>query len=204
MKRKKQWMMAALLCLLACSICGCEKQVITVAGIVDPELAGEEYIEMKQFEIKEVLHNGKEEINSCVILIPKGYVESETTPGMYVHERQPLDSSNIYYTVWQGTGEGAVSDALTGEEYETLLENAYRENGQEIDLVIQEFQRNDMNGIPGYKIRSYYELDRKRVEQLTYLIQARDTHVITYSQLSDDELMMDFEIADGEIKLILD
>lgn len=202
MKKRKKIIASLLLCILAGGICGCEKQVITVAGIEDPELAKEEYIEMKEFEFKEIEHNGKEEIHSCVILIPVGYVESETIPSMYVHERQPLDSSNIYYSVSPGTGDGAISDTLTQEEYEQLLEKAYADQGQKIDVVIQKFQRNDMNGIPGYKIRSYYELDRKRVEQLTYLIQARDTHVITYSQLSDDELMPDFEITDGEIKLI--
>ena len=44
--------------------------------------------------------------------------------------------------------------------------------------------------------------DNKRVQQLAYIIQARDTHIITYNQLSDDELLADFEISEGEIRLV--
>ena len=40
------------------------------------------------------------------------------------------------------------------------------------------------------------------IQQLTYLVLAEDTYTITYSQSQDDELMADFEISDGEIKLV--
>ena len=70
------------------------------------------------------------------------------------------------------------------------------------DITIEEFSRNDMEGVPGYKIRSSFEVDNKRVQQLAYIIQARDTHIITYNQLSDDELLADFEISEGEIRLV--
>ena len=202
MLRKKWRYLAACIGVLLLGLCGCQKEVITVAGIQDPELTENSYIQIENFELKEIEHNGKNEVASCVILIPAGYVESETIPGMYVHERYPLDSSNIYYTVSPGTGDGTVSDTLTQKDYEDLLENAYKDNGQKVDVVITEFEQNDMQEIPGYKIRSYYELDNKRVEQLTYIIQARDTHVITYSQLSDDELLADFEVSEGEIRLV--
>ena len=59
-----------------------------------------------------------------------------------------------------------------------------------------------MEGVPGYKIRSSFEVDNKRVQQLAYIIQAKDTHIITYNQLSDDELLADFEISEGEIRLV--
>ena len=36
----------------------------------------------------------------------------------------------------------------------------------------------------------------------TYLVLAQDTYTITYSQSEDDELMADFEISDGIIKLV--
>lgn len=202
MSVKKYGILMAGLSLLVLIMSGCQKQVITVAGIQDPELTEENYIAIEDFELKDVENNGKEEIDSCVVLIPAGYVESQTVPGMYVHERYPLDSSNIYYTVCPGTGEGTVSDILTQSDYEKLLEKAYKDKGEKVDVIIQEFKQKDMDGIPGYEIRSYYELDNKRVEQLTYIIQASDTHVITYSQLSDDELLADFEVSEGEIKLV--
>ena len=34
------------------------------------------------------------------------------------------------------------------------------------------------------------------------MILGEDTYTITYSQMSDDELMADFEISDGEIRLV--
>ena len=114
----------------------------------------------------------------------------------------PLDSSNIYYTVLEGTGDGAVPDNLTSDSFEKELEDAYAKQGENVDITIEEFSRNDMEGVPGYKIRSSFEVDNKRVQQLAYIIQARDTHIITYNQLSDDELLADFEISEGEIRLV--
>ena len=146
--------------------------------------------------------SGREEVQCCAVLIPAGYVESEEIPGMYVHERNPLDSSNIYYTASEGDVGGAVSDKLSKESYEKIVENAYKENGQEIDLTIESFEEIDMEGVPGYKIRSSYEVEGGEVEQLAYLILAENTYTITYSQMADDDLMADFEISDGEIKLV--
>ena len=61
---------------------------------------------------------------------------------------------------------------------------------------------NPLEGVPGYKIRSSYEVEGGEVEQLAYLILAENTYTITYSQMADDDLMADFEISDGEIKLV--
>ncbi len=61
-----------------------------------------------------------------------------------------------------------------------------------------------MNGFPGYKIRSTFDIGDGEIEQLAYLILAENTYTITYSQMSDDELMVDFEISDGQIRLVRD
>ena len=89
MKRK-----LILLASMALFLTGCGQKMITVAGIQSEE-EGEQtqYIEMKEFELKEpeAQANG-EEADYCVVMIPLGYHESEEIPGMYVHERNPLDS----------------------------------------------------------------------------------------------------------------
>ncbi len=199
--RKTKLFIAAMAVFL---LTGCSSEVITVTGTIseeEPETAT--YIEMKEFELKEAkTESGREEVQCCAVLIPAGYVESEEIPGMYVHERNPLDSSNIYYTASEGDVGGAVSDKLSKESYEKIVENAYKENGQEIDLTIESFEEIDMEGVPGYKIRSSYEVEGGEVEQLAYLILAENTYTITYSQMADDDLMADFEISDGEIKLV--
>ena len=119
---KKVTMIGSII-MLACCFTGCEKEVITVAGIQNPEVREDQYIVVENFELKQIEDNGKDAIACCAILIPAGYVESSTVPGMYVHSLSPLDSSNIYYTVLEGTGDGAVPDNLTSDSFEKELED---------------------------------------------------------------------------------
>lgn len=189
--------------LLALLLTGCEQKVITVADIQSEDGQETEYIEMKEFELKEgVAEEAEDMVRCCALLIPAGYVPSEEVEGMYIHERSPLDSSNIYYTVSEGDKEGKLSKQLTKDAYEQMVENAFSEEGWEIDLHVEAFEKIDMEGIPGYKIRSSYEIDDSEIEQLTYLILAEETYTITYSQMADDELMADFDISGDEIRLI--
>ena len=194
-----------LLVLLTSILTGCGKEVITVAGTIAEEgQTPDSYIEMQAFELKETPEeSGRQEVNCCAVLIPVGYQECEEISGMYVHEKSPLDSSNIYYSVSEGGGSGKVASHLTKETYEQLVEEAHGQAGQKADIKIESFEEIDMEGIPGYKIRSSYEVsDGGTIEQLVYLILAEDTYTVTYSQMADDELMADFEISDGEIKLV--
>lgn len=197
---KKRWLYIALLGLL---LTGCGNKAVTVADISSEDGEEVQYMEVQEIELKEPeAESEREEVSYCAVLIPSSYQESEEVPGMYVHKRNPLDSSNIYYTVSGGSDEGMVSTELTKEVYEELLEAAYEESGQSVDLNVDSFEEIDMEGVPGYKIRSSYQVDEGEIEQLTYLILAQDTYTITYSQMSDDELMADFEISDGEIRLV--
>lgn len=184
-------------------ICGCQDKVITVADIQEAEEQNIEYIEMKEFTLKDKEEdNGRAEVQCCAVLIPSGYYESEEVPGMYLHERAPLDSSNVYYTVSEGSGDGVVSDSLTEQQYRKAIEDAFDAEGRDISLEVDSFEEIDMDGVPAYKIRSSYDTGDNRIEQLTYLILAEDTYTITYSQSEDDELMADFEVSDGEIRLV--
>lgn len=201
----KKWKLTAVLLSagMMLAMCGCEKKVISVSSVSEEEGQETEYIEMQELELKEKeRENGGENIKYCAVMIPAGYHESEEIPGMYLHERTPLDSSNIYYSVSEGSREGFLSSDLTEEEYRETIENALNENGQEGSLTIDSFEEIDMDGIPAYKIRTTYETDENSIQQLTYLVLAEDTYTITYSQSEDDELMADFEISDGTIKLV--
>lgn len=190
--------------LLVSLLTGCEQKVITVADIQSEDGQETEYIEMKEFELKTSQVQEEDSVQYCALLIPAGYQPSEEIEGMYVHERSPLDSSNIYYTVSPGEEDGKVSDKLTGEIYEETIENAFAEEGWDVDLQVESFEEIDMEGVPAYKIRSTYQAGDGQIEQLTYLITADDTYTITYSQMADDQLMADFDISDGEIRLIRD
>lgn len=204
MKRKK-WKAAAigLVTMGILGLCGCEDKVITAASILDEDGQTVEYIEMQEFELKEKQADiDREDVQYCAVMIPAGYYESEEIPGMYLHERAPLDSSNIYYTASEGSGKGWVSESLTEKEYKDIIEEAFKEKGQEGSLVIDSFEEVDMDGVPAYKIRSTYETAENEIQQLTYLVLAEKTYTITYSQAEDDELIADFEISDGKIKLV--
>ncbi len=192
-----------LMVLAAFLLTGCAREAVTVAEIQSEDGESVEYIEMQEFELKEREESTGEKVRYCAVMIPAGYHESEDIQGMYVHERNPLDASNIYYTVSEGNEEGMVSGMLTKEAYQETMEKAYQEAGMEVALNIDSFEKIDMEGIPGYKIRSSYAVaDGEEIEQLAYLILAEDTYTITYSQMWDDELMADFEISDGEIRLV--
>lgn len=202
MKRKNY----PVLLLLVMLLIGCNRQVITVAGIEtqEQEDGSEDYIEIKEFELKQPLeeYDGNE-VMFCAVLIPAGYQESEEIPGMYIHERYPIEASNIYYSTLKDEEGGDVSEELTKERYEQLVEEAFREAGMKTDIEISSFEQLEMEGVPAYRIRSSYAKDTKRVQQLTYMILAEDTHVITYTQMSDDEMMEDYTVAEGEIKLVI-
>ena len=190
--------------LLSMLLTGCgDKEVITVADIQSEEGQEPKYIEMQEFELKETAPEMTgDKSGYCVVLIPEGFQESEEIPGMYVHERNPLDSSNVYYTVSEGSGEGNVSSELTEADYRESIEEAYKASGQDVQLNIESFEKIDMEGIPGYKVRSNYKVDEETIEQVAYMILADNTYTITYSQMADDELLADFEIYDGQIRLV--
>ena len=173
-----------------------------MAEIQDEEGQIVEYITMQEFELKEpVEDDDKERVRHCAVLIPAGYHASEETPDLYVHERAPMESSNIYYSVARGEN-GIVSEELTQESYKATIEEAYAQKGSEVSLEIHSFEKTDMDGVPAYKIRSSHKIESNTILQLTYMILAEDTHIITYSQSKDDEMMVDFETSEGQIRLI--
>lgn len=201
--KKIRCILPMLVCLL---MIGCSRQVITVAGLESQEQTQESanYIEIRKFELKEPKDEYEgEDVAFCAVLIPAGYAESEEIPGMYIHERSPFEASNIYYSVSEGNGEGIISAELTQEQYEKLVEEAYTAKGQSVDLEIKAFEKSEIEGVPSYIIRSSYAKAPKQVQQLTYLILAEDTHIITYTQMSDDEMMADFMVSEGQIKLVI-
>ena len=202
MKAGKRLLSVMLGFMMAGTLLGCQEKVITVADIQTESEYQVTYVEMKEIELKEVVEDdGKEVIAHCAVLIPYGYHESKEVPGMYVHERAPMESSNIYYSVASGE-EGNGSGTLTKEQYKESIEAAYEAAGMPVELEITSFEETDMDGIPAYKIRSSYKSGENTILQLTYMILAKDTHTITYSQSKDDEMMADFEVAEGEIRLV--
>lgn len=194
--------LVAVIVLIAAISIGCKDKYTTVADDITSEDGSSQYVEMGKFELKPANDSDREDIGYCAILIPSGFRQSESVPGLYVSNIYPLDSSNIYYTVSKASDVGAVDNNLTKEDYKATIEAAYAKLGRNLSLTVDEFSKEDIQGIPGFKIRSHYELEGTQVQQLVYIILASDTHVITYTQMDDDELMADFMVAEGEIMLV--
>lgn len=189
------------LCLLLCS--GCGQKVITVADDINAEKGeGTEYVEMEKFTIKKVDDVEREDIGYCALLIPSDFTRSADVEGMYVSKLYPLDSANIYYSIEDASGLGVVDENLTSADYEKAIEGAYKAVNKDIDLLVDAFDRETLSGVPCFKIRSHYNAGDRDVQMLVYIVMASQTHVITYTQLSDDEMMADFETYEGEIKLV--
>lgn len=194
----KLMLMAFTMVLLA----GCEKKAITVADMISDE-EGQQYIEMKEFQLKNKEEEKNKETGSaeCMVRIPAGYVEAEGMSGMYVHEKYPLDSSNIYYA--ESEYEDADYRSLTKEGYKEIIEEAYTAAyGTQMGLKVKSFEKQEMEGFPAYLIESSYEVGENTIEQLVYLIAADKLYTITFSQASDDVLFADYEITQGRITLI--
>ena len=201
--RNRKSGLAVLFCIsVMFCFCSCKEKVATVAEIRDEDGLVVECITMQEFSLKEpVINDDKERVRHCAVLIPKGYSESKEVPGLYVHERAPMESSNIYYSVAKGES-GIVSDELTEGVYKEILEESYAQKGTDVSLEILSFEKTQMDGVPAYKIRSSHKIESNTILQLTYMIMGEDTHVITYSQSKDDEMMVDFETSEGKIRLI--
>lgn len=188
--------------LVVLSFAGCEKEVITLADDINAAGGETEYIEIKSFELKKPADKSRSEIGYVALFIPDDYTVSDDNPNMYISSLYPLDASNIYYTRANSEDIGAVDDKLTADSYKEAVESEYEKSGERIDLNIDAFDKEEMDGIPCYKVRSHYTFEDRQIEMLAYIILASDTYVITYTQVSDDELMADFLTDEGSLKLV--
>lgn len=201
-KLKKILIMIAVTVMVAAISIGCSEKHTTVADDIHSENVSDEYVEIGHFQVKSTDNSNVEEVAYCAIMIPEGYHKSENNEGMYVSDIYPLDASNVYYTIQESDKDGAISDSLTREEYKETIEKAYSELGDSISIDIDEFEKGDIQSVPVYKIRSHYYLDNNELQQLAYIVMAQQTHVITYTQMGDDDLFADFDTFEGNLRLV--
>ncbi|MCQ2080981.1 MAG: hypothetical protein MJZ11_04935 [Lachnospiraceae bacterium] len=182
---------------------GCGDKSISVADDILAKDGNEaSFIEIDKFEVKTSDGTLREEVGSCAILIPEEFEESKEVKGMYVSNIYPLDASNIYYTVSDSKTDGRIDETLTSAQYEAAIESSYKYMNKSVDLVIDNFEKTELDNVPCFKIRSHFTSGDLTVQQLTYIIISTKTHVITYTQASDDELLLDFRVDEGNIKLV--
>lgn len=189
--------------LLMIVMTACNSKVTTVADDITARDGQEpQYVEIDNFELDVQSDDTLENVGSCAILIPEGFTESTEIPGMYISTIYPLDASNIYYSVMDAKDIGMVNSDLNASDYEATMESSFRYINKPVDIIVDNFEKSTLDGVPCYKIRSHYDNGDLTVQQLCYIVIATKTHVITYTQASDDELLVDFKTDEGNIKVV--
>lgn len=139
----------------------------------------------------------------CTVVLPTGYVASDSVKGMYLAERHPLDSSNIYYTVSESVDSQALESALNSDEYKNQAEKQFKEvYGTSAAISAYKMTKTEIDGCPAYQIELSCRVEDMEMEQLIYIIAADKVYTITYSQASDDERMEDFKKSAETIRMI--
>lgn len=135
----------------------------------------------------------------CTFDLPEGFAESEEVPGMYVKERYPLDASTIYYTVME---QDMALQLLTKEAFlEQTQESLRQAYGDEVEVTIDNFESIEVSGYPAFRIKCNYQVERIKITQLAYIINADKTYAITYSQTSDYDYMEEYEASAATIRV---
>lgn len=145
-------------------------------------------------EIAEVYKKDRYGDVGCTVVLPDGYLPSGSVDGMFVSHRNPLDSSNIYYTVSENLDTAALNDMLDSEEYKRRMEEKLKEE-YGTEALVDTFQHTELeiDGCPAHKVELSCQAGEARMEQLIYIIVADKTYTITYSQSEDDEKMAEFK-----------
>lgn len=148
----------------------------------------------------------------CTVVIPQGY-HCESEPGIFISDHNPLDASNITYTVTQVQDETlgktnaekadekektesdiADSRLLTKETFQRQMKasskNAY---GEKAEYKVTAFTEITVDAYPGYRIEGICQIGSQQIQQTVYLLMAKNkTFTITYSQSPDDGHEEDF------------
>lgn len=144
----------------------------------------------------EVLSVYKERVfydTGCTVILPAGYKASDSNKGMYVSERQPLDSSNVYYTISDHIDGKVLGNMIMSDDNKHRMETKFKEAyGAEAVISSYKYEKTQIDGCPAYKIELSCNWQDMQMDQLIYIIAADKTYTITYSQASDDDRMQDF------------
>lgn len=207
MKNKKIAAMAAVGTAVILTLCGTLAARTVFAAEERVSITSENSGTMLQAlagaEVMKVYKNSVYGDTGCTVVLPAGYVPSESVKGMYLSEHHPLDSSNIYYTVSETVDTESLEQMITSDAYKDRMEQKFQKTyGTGASISSFAYSRVTIDGCPGYRIRLSCTVDDMQMDQLTYIITADQTYTITYSQSADDERMEAFEKSAETIRLV--
>lgn len=207
MKNKKFAAIAAAGTLAILSLCGtlamntvfaAEERISITGGSTDTALQAYADTEVLKVYKKDIYKD-----TGCTVLLPTGYVAHDSVKGMYISERNPVDSSNIYYTVMEDADAALLRASLESDEYKNRTEQKFKEAyGAGAAVSSYKMEKTTVDGCPAYKIKLACTVDDMTMEQLIFIIVADKTYTITYSQSPDDERMEDFEQSVKTVRMV--
>lgn len=140
----------------------------------------------------------------CTVVLPAGYLRSTEVEGLYLSERNPLDSSNIYYSVSGGIDSGELKKTLSDGSYKQQMQKKYEETyGNTFQLTEFSFKETKVSGAPAFELSVQGKFEEMTLEQLILIVTADQTYTVTYSQSADDERMSEFHDSVKSAGLIL-
>ncbi|MBP3475280.1 MAG: hypothetical protein J6K48_03045 [Lachnospiraceae bacterium] len=178
-----------------------EKTNATVAQVeIDEETKNELAIELlKEQEMDTSVLENTRATKGCTFTLPDTFEESEDMPGMYVTKRYPIDASTIYYVALD---QDVALQLMTEETFKEQAESDFRQAyNEDIEVVIDSFERIRIDGYPAFRILCHYEVNGIEITQLEYAINADKSYVITYSQTGDYDRMEEYEASAETIRL---
>lgn len=178
-----------------------EKTNATVAQAeIDEETKNELTVELlKEQEMDTSILENTRATKGCTFTLPDSFEESEDMPGMYVTKRYPIDASTIYYVA---LNQDVSLQLLTEETFKEQAESNFRQAyNEDIEVIIDSFERIQIEGYPAFRILCHYVVNDIEITQLEYAINADKSYVITYSQTSDYDRMEEYEASAETIRL---
>lgn len=169
----------------------------------DGETLGTQICALTSAEVKRAYKKELYGDLGCTLTLPDGYVPSGEIKGMYISERNPLDSSNIYYAVAEDVDTEALNEMLGSDEYKERMEQKLKETyGQQAVIENFRYTGTDIDGCPAHKVELSCRSGDAEMEQLVYIIMADKVYTITYSQSADDERMDEFKKSAESIHIV--
>lgn len=124
--------------------------------------------------------------------LPKGFKALDGEEGVYVPKSYPKDTSTITYVI----GESDIDiSTVPQDEFEQMIEedffNAY---GDQVDVVINKYEKGTLNGRNTLRIDMEYEFKGTDYEQIEYMIfNGDESHIINFLQEKGGKWIDGFE-----------
>ncbi|WP_024865040.1 hypothetical protein [Butyrivibrio sp. FCS014] len=151
----------------------------------------------------------------CSFVIPSEFVPGPES-GVFINRNYPMESSTIKYSFYDNGKDvtftnrqrqeesfnvpgNRITDEptlLTKEIYEETLSAAFNSKyGQDVGFAVESFDDIEVDGYPGFKIRSSYRAEgEETIHQTVYmLISKYKVFTVTYQRAEDDDCEEQFE-----------